>query len=836
MYTFNTIHRVILVIIRKEQLLYKEFEVMQKIILTILGISITTLFLGCGEGSSSNGLTKGYLLDSPIVGVDYRCGDIIGTTKKKGKFECEEAPVTFFIGSYIMGSISSFTDDGDVYLQDLLGLPRTNFTDPELIDLARLIQSLDDDGDIEKAITIPSDMAKKFGMDAKDATLEELAVMAGVTLVSASSALEHLYGESVIGREDGNGSSISHSPVAYAQTLTLAEDSSKSITLSATDPDADTLVYTIVSSPTHGALSGTVPSLTYTPTKDYNGADSFTFKVSDGIFNSATVTINLTITKVNDAPVAIAKSVKVNEDSSANAVTLTGTDVDGDTLTYLIVASPSHGTLGGTGANKTYTPTANYKGTDSFTFKVSDGVLSSVIATVSISISNLNDAPVISKANLKTSFKDHNIVTGDSNFTMAFAIDLDDDHDIDIVTASDNNDRVAWFKNNGSEVFTDHNISKTADNVISVYALDVDGDSIKDVLSASKSDDRIVWYKNNGSEVFTEHNISKNADGAHSVFAMDIDGDNGIDILSASADDNNVTWYENDSSENFTKHTIGKNLTGARYAYSTDFNGDGHIDVLAVSGKDDDINRTVWYQNNGSEVFTEHNISKDINNEVHSIFAINMDGDSDKDIIISAGDRVVLYENNGTNIGFKEHNLTMPTGIDSIHVTAMDIDGDSDIDIFSSGVWFENNGTVASPDFRVHLIEKKLVAFFSLVDLDDDNDTDIIAPLHNNGSLMWYENLGEDTFYVYENKKNVTTITATDSDGDTLTYGVTGTDSSKFDVNSSTGVLSFKTAPNYESPTDSGTNNTYDISVTVSDGNATTTLPVKVTVEDIEGA
>ena len=72
--------------------------------------------------------------------------------------------------------------------------------------------------------------------------------------------------------------------------------------------------------------------------------------------------------------------------------------------------------------------------------------------------------------------------------------------------------------------FTDHTISTSANGAKSVYAVDVDGDGDMDLLSASQNDDKIAWYENDGSESFTEHSISTSADGAYSVHADQEDG------------------------------------------------------------------------------------------------------------------------------------------------------------------------------------------------------------------------------------------------------------------------------------------------------------------------
>ena len=83
--------------------------------------------------------------------------------------------------------------------------------------------------------------------------------------------------------------------------------------------------------------------------------------------------------------------VTTNEDTPV-AITLTGSDVDGDPLTYLVVNAPRHGTLSGTAPNLTYTPAANYNGPDSFTFKVNDGLADSAPGGGGITVTSVNDA------------------------------------------------------------------------------------------------------------------------------------------------------------------------------------------------------------------------------------------------------------------------------------------------------------------------------------------------------------------------------------------------------------------------------------------------------------
>src|SRR5262249_28251185 len=184
-------------------------------------------------------------------------------------------------------------------------------------------------------------------------------------------------------------------PVAADQAVTTDEDTAKTITLSATDVDTVTaLTYVIVVGPTHGTLSGIAPNVTYTPAANYNGVDHFTFKANDGTLDSNIATVTITDAALDDAPVAADQAVTTNEDT-AKAIALAAADVDTVTaLTYSVVVGPTHGTLSGTLPNVTYTPAANYNGADSFTFKANDGALDSNVATVAITVTAVNDAPV----------------------------------------------------------------------------------------------------------------------------------------------------------------------------------------------------------------------------------------------------------------------------------------------------------------------------------------------------------------------------------------------------------------------------------------------------------
>ena len=184
-------------------------------------------------------------------------------------------------------------------------------------------------------------------------------------------------------------------PVATNQSATTAEDTQKAITLSATDFNVNNVFTYTVGAPSHGVLSGTAPNLTYTPNADYNGPDSFTFKVNDGARDSNTATVSINVTPVNDAPVAVDDSANTDEDTPVTVSVLANdTDIEGDTLSVGGVGTPSHGSAVIVGSDVKYTPAADYNGADSFTYTASDGHGGTATGTVNVNVAGVNDGPV----------------------------------------------------------------------------------------------------------------------------------------------------------------------------------------------------------------------------------------------------------------------------------------------------------------------------------------------------------------------------------------------------------------------------------------------------------
>ena len=185
-----------------------------------------------------------------------------------------------------------------------------------------------------------------------------------------------------------------------ALSLTLTEDSSLSYDLNATDADGDTLSWSLSTAPSNG--NSTIDSvdgiLSYTPTANYNGSDSLVVQVSDGALIDS-VTFNFSIGAESDAPTILdlnaTLSLSLTEDSFL-LYDLNASDADGDTLSWSLSTIPSNGTatVDSVTGVLTYTPTANYNGSDSLVVQVSDGSLIDSV-TVNFSIGSENDAPTI---------------------------------------------------------------------------------------------------------------------------------------------------------------------------------------------------------------------------------------------------------------------------------------------------------------------------------------------------------------------------------------------------------------------------------------------------------
>lgn len=272
------------------------------------------------------------------------------------------------------------------------------------------------------------------------------------------------------------------------------------------------------------------------------------------------------------------------------------------------------------------------------------------------------------------------------------ASDMDNDGDIDIIAGGRTG--ILWFENVNNKDFIYHEILSSEDLEVSqVFPADIDADGDQDILAAIQWTNTLSWYENiNDADHFIEHVISDNALGAHDIFAIDIDLDQDLDLATALWEENTVAWYENDNSQEFTKHQITSSALSTSSVYSIDLDQDGDIDILADSAVNDSI---TWYENDAEENFIAHNITKTAD-RAYDVFPIDLDSDGDIDVLsASAYDhKIAWYENDGKQ-NFVSHIITTQA-VAASSVSAADLDNDGDIDVVSSSQfdssvnWYEN--------------------------------------------------------------------------------------------------------------------------------------------------
>ncbi len=368
-----------------------------------------------------------------------------------------------------------------------------------------------------------------------------------------------------------------------------------------------------------------------------------------------------------------------------------------------------------------------------------------------------------------------------------FAADLDNDGDLDVLSASYDDDKIAWYENDGSGGFWPQQVITTnADGAQSVYAADLDNDGDLDVLSLSLGDSILAWYENDGAGNFgSQQIITLDAFGSafgstNTIFAADLDNDSDLDVLSASSDystmESKIAWYENDGSGHFgPQQVITLDTICPISIFAADIDNDGDLDLLSASSHDKKI---VWFKNDGSANFGPKQIISLDAGMALNIYAADMDNDGDMDVLsvypdpIIRGGIALWFENDGSGSFGAQHIITMGLrGLTYIYATDLDNDGDMDVlsasfDAFAGMeiAWYENEGNGSFGTEHILNIDDWGPPF----DLDSDGDMDILSSFR----LAWLENDGDGDFeaeHIITFTSNYATAVYTadmDNDGD----------------------------------------------------------------------
>jgi VCBS repeat-containing protein len=316
------------------------------------------------------------------------------------------------------------------------------------------------------------------------------------------------------------------------------------------DPDGDPLSAVLVTGPGHGSLSlNANGSFSYTPAADFAGSDSFSYRASDGTLTSNVAAVAISVTAVNDVPVAAGDAYSTAEDTvltvAAPGVLGNDADPDGDPLSAVLVTGPGHGSLSlNANGSFSYTPAADFAGSDSFSYRASDGTLTSNVATVAITVTPVNDAPRVVVASGGTCGLDDR--SGTINLTVS---DVDTPAAALTLSASSNNQallpngNIAFAGSGASRTLTARTVAgRTGTANVTVTVSDGQatatvpltvraGGISKDVLTGGNGTD-LIWGQNGNDSVGGGEGIDLLCGGAGNDT---LDGAAGNDTLDGAA-------------------------------------------------------------------------------------------------------------------------------------------------------------------------------------------------------------------------------------------------------------------------------------------------------------
>ncbi|WP_165791730.1 tandem-95 repeat protein [Thalassospira marina] len=691
---------------------------------------------------------------------------------------------------------------------------------------------------------------------------------------------------------------VNDAPAAANNTVTTNEDTAKVFAASEfnfTDVDNDPLAKVqITTLETKGSLqyfNGTSwvdvtlnqeiskadidnGNLRFTPAANANGSsyDSFGFKVSDGsVYSTSAYTMTVDVTPVNDAPTAANNTVTTNEDTAKvfAASEFNFADVDNDPLAKVqITTLETKGSLqyfNGTSwvdvtlnqeiskadidnGNLRFTPAANANGSsyDSFGFKVSDGnAYSSSAYTMTVDVTAVNDAPTAANNTVTTNEDTAKVFTaGEFNFA-----DVDNDPLAKVqITTLETKGSLQYFNGTSwGDVTLNQEISKA----------DIDNGNLRftPAANANGSSYDSFGFKVSDGSVYSS-----------SAYTMTVDVTAVNDAPTAA--NNTVT----------TNEDTAKVFTAGEFNFA-DVDNDPlakvQITTLETKGSLQYFNGTSW-----GDVTLNQEISKaDIDNgnlrftpaanangssydsfgfkvsdgSVYSTSAYTMTVDvtavndaptaADKTLSTTYEKPVVIQT---SDLGYGD---TEGSALTKIRITTLEAAGQlqyyngtswvdvtlnqeiSKADLDAGNLRFSpaqggSGNAYANFKFQVH-DGTDYSATPNTITFNVGPNTAPAVTSNGGGSTA--------TISVPENQTAVTTVTATDTENQNLTYSISGgEDGAKFSINPATGALVFKAAPDYENPTDIGANNTYIVEVSVSDGNGGVTKQlITVNVTDV---
>ncbi len=568
-------------------------------------------------------------------------------------------------------------------------------------------------------------------------------------------------------------------PEALDSSFSVEEDNTLNIMLIATDTDTTIASYQIVTQPGNGTLTGTGASRVYSPNSNFNGSDfiEFTATDSEGAV-SRVARYDITVTAVNDAPgFSSSSSVFFAENSTSAVVTLTATDVENDTITFSITGGSDSNSFTLNNAVLAFNSAPDFENpTDSD----ADNNYSVIVsATDSMDSSTLAiTVTVTDAANQPPEALDSSFSVEEDNTLNIMLIATDTDTTIasyQIVTQPGN----GTLTGTGASRVYSPNSNFNGSDFIEFTATDSEGAVSRvaryDITVTAVND--APGFSSSSSVFFVENSTSA----VVTLTATDVENDTFTFSITGGSDSNSFTLNNAVLAFNSAPDFENPTDSGADNDYS--------VTVSATDGMDSStlaITVTVTDAANQPPEALDRSFSVEEDNTLNiMLIAIAPDA-------TIASYQIVTPPGNGTLTGTGASRVYSPNsnfnGSDFIEFTATDSE--------------EAVSRVARYDITVTAV----------------ND----APGFSSSSTV---------FFVENSTSAVVTLTATDVENDTITFSITGgSDSNSFTLNNA--VLAFNSAPDFENPTDSDTDNDYSVTVSATDGMDSSTLAITVTVTD----
>ncbi|MBH50327.1 MAG: hypothetical protein CMG69_06235, partial [Candidatus Marinimicrobia bacterium] len=511
--------------------------------------------------------------------------------------------------------------------------------------------------------------------------------------------------------------SINDAPVlASIPDQTIAEDQSVSVSLSATDEDADNITYTAQSDTEFVTVFVIGSLLNIIPNENFNGTATISVTAYDGTDDSGVETFVLTITPVNDAPVLDAISNQVTPEDTPLTVMLSASDVDGDSLTFNTISTSGYIEVSVEGSILTVTPTQDFNGNGIIIVSANDGVVESNTVTFTLTVTSVNDAPVLA------SIPDQTIAEDQSLTLSLSATDVDGDN-VSYFAEINTDFVIIYVIGSLLNIIPNENFNGTA--IISVTASDGTDDSGVEtfVLTVTPMNDAPVL------DAISNQITPEDTPLSIILSASDVDGDS-------------LSFSAISTTGNIIVTVIGSILT---FTPEDNFNGNGIIIVSANDGTVESNTVTftliVTAVNDAPvlEEISDHEILEDQSLSI-SMSASDVDGDNLTYSVESDTVAMTVILNGNILILIPDENFN---GIAVITASVNDGTENSNLESFILTVIEVND---APGDFMLLAPDNNAIIYIS-------EDTD----------------LNDGLTFTWEEAENV--------DGDMITYSWIGTDS-----------------------------------------------------------